>query len=154
GLVAKLLINVPVPALASVVAGAAGFLVGTRHLPREARDDRERLDVRRFRHVGSVITVVGALAFPVGFAVMRWRWWPAAWFGLFMATLAVLLHVWLPRILRRRFEEELGEDPERAQAQRRRERRGAVLGWTLGLTFGVLGLALGLWFASRGAAMH
>jgi len=148
GLAAKLLLSGP--ALAGALAGAAGFLFATRHLPREARDDRERIDVRRFRGIASVITIAAALAFRLGFAATHWRGWPVMWFGLFIAALAALLHVWLPRILRRRFEAEMREDPARALARRSRERRGAMLGWALGLTFGMLGLALGMWFASHG----
>lgn len=38
------------------------------------------------------------------------------------------------------------EDPHRALTRRRRERRAAIIGWTLGLTFGTLGLLLGMWY--------
>jgi hypothetical protein len=65
-------------------------------------------------------------------------------FTAFIGALAILQHVWLPRILRRRFEAEQREDPERARARRERERRAAILGWSLGLTFGTLGLILGM----------
>lgn len=43
---------------------------------------------------------------------------------------------------------EVHEDPERALARRRRGRRVSIIGWTLGLTFGTLGLVLGMWFSS------
>jgi len=153
GIAAKLLFSVP--ALAGALGGVAGFFFATRQLPREARDDRERADVRRFRRLASVMTVAAALAFPVGFAATRWRGWPVMLFALFIAMLAAVLHIWLPRILRRRFAAEMREDPVRALARRRRERRGARLGWALGLTFGVIGLALGMWFAShRTPAIH
>ena len=65
-------------------------------------------------------------------------------FVLFIATLALEYGVWLPRILRRRFEAEMREDPVGALARRRRERRVAIIGWTLGLTLGTLGLVLGM----------
>jgi hypothetical protein len=39
----------------------------------------------------------------------------------------------------------LRDDPARALARRRRERRAAIIGWTLGLTFGTLGVVLGMW---------
>jgi hypothetical protein len=68
------------------------------------------------------------------------------WFGCFIATLAVLQHVWLPRIVGPRMEAEMRDDPYGASARRRRERRQAILGWTLGIVFGSLGLAAGLWF--------
>ena len=143
GIVAKLLLL-----LASVLPGAlggvAGVLGGTRHLTRAARDDEERLGVRRFRLVASLVVIVFALAFPVGSLLTGWRAWPAVNFVMFVATLAVLYGVWLPKILRRRFEAELREDPTRALARRRRERRAAIIG-TLGLTFGTLGVVLGMW---------
>jgi RNA polymerase sigma factor (sigma-70 family) len=144
GVVAKLLLL-----LASVLPGAlggvAGVLGGTRHLTRDARDDEERAGVTRFRLVASLVVIVFALAFPVGSLLTGWRPWPAVNFVMFVATLGVLYGVWLPKILRRRFEAELREDPARALARRRRERRAAIIGWTLGLTFGTLGVVLGMW---------
>jgi hypothetical protein len=83
-------------------------------LTRAARDDEERLGVRRFRLVASLLVIVFALAFPVGSLLTGWRPWPAVNFVMFVATLAVLYGVWLPKILRRRFEAELREDPPRA----------------------------------------
>jgi hypothetical protein len=52
--------------------------------------------------------------------------------------------VWLPRILKRRFEAELRANPAGALARRRRERRNAIIGWSAGLVLGWLGLILGL----------
>jgi hypothetical protein len=66
-------------------------------------------------------------------------------FALFVATLMVQYVVWLPRILRRRFEAEMREDPHRALTRRRRERCAAIIGWTLGLTLGTLGVLLSMW---------
>jgi hypothetical protein len=78
------------------------LLGGTRHLTRDARDDEERAGVRRFRLVASLVVIVFALAFPVGSQLTAWRPWPAVNFVMFVATLAALYGVWLPKILRRR----------------------------------------------------
>jgi hypothetical protein len=111
----------------------------------EKRDDEERRSVGLFRIVASLTVVLG---FPMGWeATQHWRPWPAVNFAVFIAALAAEYTVWLPRILRRRFEAEMREDPVRALARRRRERRTAIVGWTLGLTFGTLGLVLGMWFS-------
>jgi RNA polymerase sigma factor (sigma-70 family) len=147
GLGAKLLLLAG-SALPGALGGVAGVLGGSRHLLREARDDDERRSVGVFRIVASLTVVVFALGFPLGWeATQHWRPWPAVNFAAFIATLAVQYTVWLPRILRRRFEAEKREDPVRALARRRRERRTAIVGWTLGLTFGTLGLVLGMWFS-------
>ena len=123
------------------------MLGGSRHLQRDARDEDERRGVRRFRIAAGVTVVVFALGFPVGSELTHhWRLWPIVNFALFVATLMVQYVVWLPRILRRRFESEMHEDPHRALTRRRRERRAAIIGWTLGLTFGTLGLLLGMWY--------
>jgi hypothetical protein len=62
-----------------------------------------------------------------------------------MSSLLVYLqHGWLPHIVARRHELEIREDPARAAKRRRAERRAAIIGWTLGLTFGTAGLVLGL----------
>jgi hypothetical protein len=66
-------------------------------------------------------------------------------FAGFTLALAVLHFVWLPRILRRRFEAEMRDNPLRALARRQRERRGATIGWTLGLGSAWVGLILKLW---------
>ena len=115
----------------------AGVLGGSRHLLREARDDDERRNVRLFRIVASLTVVVFALGFPLGWeATQHCRPWPAVNFAAFIATLALQYTVWLPRILRRRFEAEMRENPVGALARRRREHRTAIVGWTLGLRFG------------------
>jgi hypothetical protein len=76
GIVAKLSLL-----LASVLPGALGgvavVLAGTRHLTRDAFDDEERLGVRRFRLVGSLVVIVFALAFPTGSLLTGWRQWPS-----------------------------------------------------------------------------
>jgi RNA polymerase sigma factor (sigma-70 family) len=147
GLGAKILL-LAASALPGALGGVAGVLGGTRQLSREARDDEERRGVRRFRIVASLTVAVFALGFSVGPEVTEhWRVWAVINFALFIMTLGALYRVWLPRILRRRFEAEMREDPVRATARRRRERRAAIIGWTLGLTFGTLGLVLGLWFS-------
>lgn len=133
-------------ALPGALGGAAGVLGGSRYLLREARDNEELRGVRRFRIVATLTVVVFALGFPAGHELTRhWRPWPVVNFVLFIAVLLVQYTVWLPRILRRRFEAEMSEDPVRAVARRRRERRTAIIGWTLGLLFGTLGLVLGMW---------
>ena len=75
-------------------------------------------------------------------------WAQVANFAGFIASLAVLYRVWLPRITRARFEREMREDPARAAAKRACERRRERLGWTLGLTCGTLALLLGIWLKS------
>jgi RNA polymerase sigma factor (sigma-70 family) len=147
GVWAKLML-LAAPALPGALGGIAGVLGGTRHLPQEARDDLERRDVKRFRIVASITVVVFALGFSVTAATTHnLKAWSVVNFAAFIAVLAALYTVWLPRILRRRFEAEMREDPVRATAKRRQERRGAIVGWSLGLIFGTLGLVLGLWFA-------
>ena len=65
-----------------------------------------------------------ALAFPVGSLLTGWRPWPAVNFVMFVATRGALYGVWLPKILRRRFEAELRDDPARAGAPSPRAARG------------------------------
>ena len=106
--------------------------------------------MRRYRLVASVVVVLFAvghayrsigdrLALLGGRGLRRVRAWRSPW----------LQHVWLHRVISRRLEAEMREDPVRALAQRRRERRSAIIGWSLGLTFGTLGLVAGLWFSSH-----
>jgi len=71
------------------------------------------------------------------------------WFGLFVLTLAILQHMWLPRIVARRMKAEMHRDPTSARERRRREKRQAIIGWTIGLIGGSIGLAVGLWSSLR-----
>ena len=125
-----------------------GVLLGSRSFVRAARDEEELRGVRRYRLVASVVVVLFAVGMPIRVLVTGWRYWAAVDFVAFVLALAWLQHVWLHRVISRRLEAEMREDPVRAAAQRRRERRGAIIGWSLGLTFGTLGLVAGLWFSN------
>jgi RNA polymerase sigma factor (sigma-70 family) len=134
-------------AFAGAAGGIGGVLFGSRKLLRDARDDQERRGLYRFTATSILVVLVFAAMFPILDAVTHSPWAPILNFAGFIASLAVLHQVWLPRIIVRRLEQEMIEDPERARARRRVERRTAILGWSLGLAFGTLGLVLGLYFS-------
>jgi RNA polymerase sigma factor (sigma-70 family) len=134
-------------ALLGAAGGSAGVLIGARKWHRDAMDDRERRDLRIHTIVSVAVVLLFAIAFPVLWSRTHSRAWAVGWFLAFLAALAVLQHVWLPRIVRRRMDAEMRENPAAARDRRSRERRNAILGWTLGIVSGSLGLAAGLWFA-------
>ena len=79
-----------------------------------------------------------------------WQVFPRPWgyvgpFIGYMTLVFVMTHMWAPRILRRRHEAEMRADPERAILARAQERRTRMIGWTVGVFFGALGLAAALW---------
>jgi RNA polymerase sigma factor (sigma-70 family) len=133
--------------LAGGIGGVFGVVLGARKWSRDARDEDERRALRRHTWVSIAAVLFWAAVLPVAYSLTRMKWVAIVWFLCFLATLAVLQHVWLPRIVRRRMEAEMHEDPQQATARRRTELRQAILGWTLGIGFGSLGLAIGLWFA-------
>jgi RNA polymerase sigma factor (sigma-70 family) len=135
-------------AFAGAAGGVAGVLFGSRKLLRDARDDEERRGLYRFTAASVLVVIFFAAMFPVSNAVTHSPWAPILNFAVFIVALAVLHRAWLPRIIRRRLEQEMIEDPERARARRRAEHRAAILGWALGLGFGTLGLVLGLYFSA------
>lgn len=128
--------------------GVAGVVFGLRHVMRRARDDEERAALRRFQRVAVAVVVVAAVGMQVAFVLTHSRWAPIAVFAAFIASLGWLYQVRLPRILRRRFEAEMREDPVAATRRRQRERFWAIVGWTLGLLCGTAGLIAGLWSVS------
>jgi RNA polymerase sigma factor (sigma-70 family) len=130
--------------LLPAAGGAAGVLSGTRQLKRQARSVEELAALRRFEAASLALVLAVAIAFPVAWLVTGSRWAPVATFALFIATLAGFHAFWLPRIVAERHAHELAENPERARRLRARERRAAVLGWTLGLLGGTAGLVAGL----------
>ncbi len=124
--------------------GVAGVLMGTRRLRRLARTREELRAVRRFE-VASIVLVVGTVAaFPLTWLVTQSPWSQIATFAGFITGLMGLHLLWLPRIVRARHEAEALADPIAAADARSAERRCAILGWSLGLLSGGLGLLAGL----------
>ena len=68
-------------------------------------------------------------------------------FMAFIATLAAWYEGRLPRILRRRFDDEMRADPVAAARRRRRDRTWRFVGWGLGIVGGAVGIFAG-WLAS------
>lgn len=130
--------------------GAAGVLFGTRQLKRQARSSAELEALRVFEKTGVAWVVFAATMFPATWLLTHSPWSQVVTFGGFNAGLAALYLVWLPRIIRDRQALEAQEDPVRAARLRARERRAAIIGWTLGLLFGTAGLVAGLWMSQRG----
>lgn len=130
---------------ATAFAGVLGVVFGSRALVREAQDDQERRDLRRFTYAGIAIVIVTAIGFELRSRITTSDWPDLLIFAGFTLALAVLHFVWLPQILRRRFEAEMRADPRRALARRRLERRCTTIGWTLGLGGAWVGLILKLW---------
>ncbi len=124
--------------------GVLGVVLGLRRLESTAYDDEERRALNRLKLVAVATTIAGAGGISVGLRLTHSPVGPLVAFSLFVLSLAGIYEVWLPRILRRRYEAEMRADPILATAKRRRERRGKVLGWSLGLLFGVGGLLAGL----------
>jgi RNA polymerase sigma factor (sigma-70 family) len=133
--------------LAGGLGGVLGVVVGARKWLHDARDAEERRALVRHTWISSAVILLWAATLPAAFVLTRNRSVAIGWFLGLIAILAVLQHVWLPRIVRRRFEAEMRENPERADARRRQERRHAILGWSLGIFFGSMGLLAGLWLA-------
>jgi RNA polymerase sigma factor (sigma-70 family) len=133
--------------LAGGLGGVLGVLLGSRKWFRDARDSEERRALRLHTWISVAAVVFWTAVLPAAYVLTRNPRVVIIWFLCFLATLAVLQHVWLPRIVRRRMEAEMRADPPRAQARRRQERRAAMLGWSLGIIFGSMGVAIGLWFA-------
>ncbi len=148
GLLAKALLAVA-GVFAGAAGGVAGVLFGSTKLLRDARDEEERRGLYRFTAVSIAVVIVFAVMFPVSRTFTQSPIAPVVNFAVFIAALAVLQHVWLPRIIARRLAAEMIEDAERARRRRRAERRAAIIGWTLGLTFGTAGLVVGIYFSTH-----
>ncbi|MEO5820199.1 MAG: sigma-70 family RNA polymerase sigma factor [Vicinamibacteraceae bacterium] len=130
--------------LLPAAGGLAGVLFGTRQLKRQARSVTELIALGHFELASVALVVVAAFAFPLGLVLTASRWAPVATFAAFIASLAALHTLWLPRIVAARHALERKEDPVAAASARARERRIAILGWTAGIVCGTLGLLCGL----------
>lgn len=125
------------------VGGAAGVVLGLRHDLRDALDEWERRQLRALRNVALLLTLAACILFSIPVLQTHWAG-PTTIFAAFLASLATLYFVWLPQLLRRRFEaEEAGDEAavERRLAQRRRT---ALFGLVMGALGGGAGLLIGL----------
>lgn len=127
------------------VGAILGVLYGSKKWLRDARDEEERRGLRRLAWAASAAMLFFGAALPVALALTHDSRVAVPWFLGLLVTVAFTEHVARPRIVRRRMEAEMLQDPEWAAARRRKERRQAILGWTLGLICGMSALILGLW---------
>jgi RNA polymerase sigma factor (sigma-70 family) len=136
------------PSLASGLGGTLGVTASVWPLLRSAFDEQERLELLRYRRVAIGLVLAWALAV-----------WPVVkfsnanlaailtWFAGFFATLAILQHGWLSRILRRRHDAERRANPEAAARAQRKGFWIAVVGLAVGVALGLGGVAAGFWFS-------
>jgi hypothetical protein len=108
-------------AVPGIAGGIWGVVYGTRRLQRVARDVEERTELRRLQWAGIVSVIAFTLVAPASFLLTRSRAVLIAAFVAFFAALFWLNQIWLPRIVMRRFEAEMREDPAGATRRRRRE---------------------------------
>jgi RNA polymerase sigma factor (sigma-70 family) len=122
--------------LLSAGGGVLGVVWGGRVALRQARDERERRELRRFTltNIAAVLAVTAVFQLDTG--VFRGAWVRIVAFSVFNVVLMWLHLRWLPRIVARRFAAELREQPERARARRRRERLYRIAGWAASLGVG------------------
>lgn len=120
--------------------GAAGsafsVALGVRRLERTAYDDEERRALGRLKRVNTLTTFAGAFGIAAAPRFTESPAGPILAFAGFIATLLAIHEIWLPRILRRRYDAEMRADPARALSARRRERIGKAIGWTMALLVG------------------
>ncbi|HJZ76177.1 MAG TPA: RNA polymerase sigma factor [Vicinamibacterales bacterium] len=124
--------------------GIFGVVYGLRHMERTTYDDEERHALYRLKLAAVVTVIAGVVGIKVGLNLTHSAVGPLVAFSLFFLSLVAIYELWLPRILKRRYEAEMRADPIRALARRRRERILRLFGWSLGLLFGAAGLFGGL----------
>ena len=88
------------------------------------------------------------MAFPLSWQLTQQAWSQVATFAVFIAGLASLYGVWLPRILQPRWALEASRTRTAPRGRAPSERRAAILGWTLGLLCGTAGLIAGILLAN------
>lgn len=105
----------------------------------------EQKSLRKLRWVSALAILACVLVMVV--ASRHFDHWLAAVipYLYLVAQLGYNTFVWVPRLMKRRRQEELAINPD-AALRHRRERRAAFFGWLAGALSGGLGLALGLIF--------
>ena len=104
-----------------------------RFRQRSAHDARERRQVGWFWAAQTLVSIIAI----IGFAKMRkydfQHWGDVSVLAAYTVALLALNFGWWPRIVRRRYEAQMLEDPAKASAARRHEKLGRTIGWSLGL---------------------
>ena len=131
-------------ALLGALGGIAGVLAGSRQLKKQARSIEELDAIKRFTTASMSVVVLAAVMFPISWAMTHRPVSQVLVFLGLIGGLALLHLLWLPRLLRDRHLLEALEDPARAARARAMEWRVAILGLTLGLIFGGLGVIAGM----------
>jgi hypothetical protein len=124
--------------LLGALLGWAGVLLGMRSLE-PAFDERERRQLRRFRNVVLIVVTLGcaAVAASVSSALRLLIALQSSY-----VVVAALYVVWLPRILRRRFDALHADDPAQARAFRRRWLRSMIVPAVAAALAGVMLMAV------------
>jgi RNA polymerase sigma factor (sigma-70 family) len=144
GLTAKVIGPGLIAKLAGAVAGAsAGFIFGgtavmfgMRQLTKQARDDEERRQLRRFGvTVMSTVMLAGS-----GFALFplltHYQWPIVLNYFAFTVALFIDYFIWLPKIVARRLALERLEDPVGAARRHRRDQIRCWVGYLAGAVSG------------------
>jgi len=141
------IVSLVMPAVGVVlgsIGGLLGAVLGVRGVMKEARDDRERQELRWFAVANVAAVLAAGVGFQLGINVIRGAWFTIVNFATLNVVLLWLHLRWFPRIVARRLAAEMAEDPVRARQRRERDRLCKIIGWVVGLTLGWLGLFLGL----------
>lgn len=123
--------------------GVSGIWFGVQKSLHVARDEQERADLRRFRWANIGLVVAVSVAWAVCPRVIDSPWSIIVPHVLFVVGMCVSYGLWLPKIVARRHAAEVTEDPTSA-LKHRRQRTFRWLGLLLGVTFGSIGVYLGL----------
>ena len=119
-------------AFAGAALGSAGVMFGVRKNIAQSIDDQERAEWRRFGRIGVAIVIAASF----GIALSGYLESAALLIAvqtLFVSSLGWMYLAWVPRIMKRRVEFELANDPTAAKRMRRAE----IIRW-IGLTTGIV----------------
>lgn len=126
-----------------LAGGSAGVVLGLRSDFRDALDDWECRQLRALRNVALLATALACVGLALPPLQRHWAA-PTTVFLAFLATLSTLYLVWLPQLLRRRFQAEENGDESAVARRLAGRRRTALFGLILGGLSGGAGLVVGL----------
>ncbi len=122
------------------VLGVTGVVFGTRKTLEGARDEEERVALRRTGWVATTLVLGLSLAM---FFIPREPRWVWSWFAVLIGSLGLIYRVWVPRILAPRWAAERAEDPT-AEARHRRQHIASWAGLLIGAASGAVAIACAL----------
>jgi hypothetical protein len=134
-------------AMIGALAGIAGVYFGMQAVLKNAKDEPERVALRRIRNQTMGWVVFCGVLLTLGYEMTSSAWGPLGAFAIFLIGM-LIFNLRMAKLIGPRLAEEARQDPAAAQRQRK-SKIGGFIGTTIGFTAGAAGLIYNMFEIGR-----